>query len=119
MESAGDRRRRPLEGTAPDRRRAVEVTLGEVHQREMPHEVVVEPVEARAPVGGGRQARDARVEHRLLVERMRQRVDAPRVTWIADERGFRRAHGLLAPIALLEREGVEPAEEVPPRTAAR
>ena len=54
VEIAGDRGRRALEGATSDVRGPFEVAFREVHQRQVPHEMVVEPVQAGAAMRGRR-----------------------------------------------------------------
>ena len=60
---------------------------------------------------GGRQAADALVERRHLVEGVSQRVHGPGVLRVSRHRPLRRADRLLAAVCLLERERVEPQDE--------
>ena len=106
-----DGRRRPLERRArhPDGARVVPAR--EVHQRQVPDEMVAEPVEVLAGMDGGRQAVDPLVEHGHLVEGMGECVDRPGVLRVTCDRGLRRSNSLLAAVRLLEGEGVESQDE--------
>jgi hypothetical protein len=111
VEIAGDGRGRPLEGRARDADRARVLAPGQVHERQVPDEVVAEPVEVLARVDGGRQAAHALVEGGQLVEGVSQRVHRPGVPRVPRHRPLRRAHRLAAPVRLLERERVKPEDE--------
>ena len=111
VQVAGDGRRRPLEGAPPEPRGSLVVAPGQVHQREVPQQMVPEPSQMRARVDCRGQARDPRVERRHLVERMRERVDRPGVARIFQVGGARQTHCLVAAARLLEGEGMQAEHE--------
>ncbi len=111
VEVARDGRGRPLERRARHPDGAHVVPAREVHQREVPDEMVAEPVEVLAGMDRGRQAAHALVERGHLVEGVGQRVDRPGVPGVPRDRGLRRPNRLPAAVRLLEGEGVEPENE--------
>ena len=77
-------------------RRAMESPREQVHQRQVPDEVVPEPVEMLAGMDRGWEASHALLERGQLVEAVGERVDRPRVPRIPCHRGLRRLHRLPA-----------------------
>ena len=106
MQVASDRRRRPLEGPPRDGRGALVLAAREVDQRQVPHQVIAEPVEPAAGMDGDGQPRDAGVEVGRLVEPMRERVHGPGIARVQPQRLVSSGDRLGAAVGFLQREGV-------------
>ena len=116
---ARDRRRLALEDAPAQGGRARVVTPPEMHQDQMPQQLVPEPVQVGARVDRGREPTDPCVERRHLVDRVGERVDGPRVERVPEDRRLGRAHRLVAAARLLEYERVETEHERVPGMVAR
>jgi len=100
-----------LEDRSPELRRHVVFAPRQMHEREVPQEMIPEPAQMRAGLDGRGQPRDTRVERRHLVERVGERVDRPRVPWVLPIRHVSHADRLVAAAGLFEDERVQ-AEHV-------
>ena len=111
MQVPGDRRGRPLEHRARQRGRPRVLAAGEVQQRQVPQQMVPEPVQTPARVNGRWQACHAAVEVGRLVEGVGEGVHRPGVARVQRERRLGRTGGLGAAAVLLQREGVQAERE--------
>src|SRR2546428_527951 len=106
-----ERRGDPLEHLAPERAGLVVAAAGEVHEGQVPQEMIAEPAELDARFDPSGERGEPLPAAARLVEHVRERVHGPRVPRFEREGRLGGVEGLVAAALLLEGEGVEAEPE--------